>query len=84
VTDKNHKRRIIVDGRAFDSINTAARAFGLSRNTVDSGASLLLLELSPDVRPWRMMDSLDCDGNLCRLAAPHDAGRYVAEAVSRE
>jgi hypothetical protein len=35
VTDKTHKRRINVEGRAFDSIESAARAFGLSRNTVD-------------------------------------------------
>ena len=35
MTDKTHKSQIIVDGRAFDSINSAARSFGLSRNTVD-------------------------------------------------
>ena len=35
MTDNNHNRRITVDGRAFDSIESAARAFGLSRNTVD-------------------------------------------------
>jgi hypothetical protein len=35
VIDKNHKRKIIVDGREFHSINSAADAFGLSRNTVD-------------------------------------------------
>lgn len=35
MTDKIHKRKIIVDGREFDSINSAAIAFGLSRNTVD-------------------------------------------------
>jgi len=35
VTENTHKRRIIVDGRAFDSIESAAFAFGLSRNTVD-------------------------------------------------
>lgn len=35
MTDKIHKRQITVDGRDFDSIESAARAFGLSRNTVD-------------------------------------------------
>src|SRR6516164_3815771 len=35
VTDKNRKSQIVVDGHAFDSIESAARAFGLSRNTVD-------------------------------------------------
>lgn len=35
MTDNNQKRPIIVDGRAFDSINSAASAFGVSRNTVD-------------------------------------------------
>lgn len=35
MTDKIHKRKIIVNGREFDSINSAACAFGLSRNTFD-------------------------------------------------
>jgi hypothetical protein len=35
VSSKSVKRPISVDGRAFDSVQSAARAFGLSRNTVD-------------------------------------------------
>lgn len=35
MTDPAPKRKIIVDGREFDSINSAALAFGLSRNTID-------------------------------------------------
>ena len=35
MTDKIHKRKIIVNGREFDSIGGAASTFGLSRNTVD-------------------------------------------------
>jgi len=35
VIDRVSKRTIIVDGREFDSINVAALAFGLSRNTLD-------------------------------------------------
>lgn len=35
MTAKSNKRKIIIDGREFDSINSAAIAFGLSRNTVD-------------------------------------------------
>jgi hypothetical protein len=33
--DNNHYRRIIVDARDFNSLESAARSFGLSRNTVD-------------------------------------------------
>lgn len=35
MTDNSNKRKIIVEGREFDSIQSAAFAFGLSRNTVD-------------------------------------------------
>lgn len=35
MTNRIQNRKIIVDGREFDSINSAALAFGLSRNTVD-------------------------------------------------
>src|SRR5258706_4759156 len=35
VNDNNHNRKIIVDGRNFNSIESAASFFGLSRNTVD-------------------------------------------------
>ena len=35
MTDRIQKRRIVVNGREFDSLDSAARAFGLSRNTVD-------------------------------------------------
>jgi len=35
VTTKSNKRKIIIQGREFDSIQSAASAFGLSRNTVD-------------------------------------------------
>lgn len=35
VTDNNHKRQITIDGREFNSIESAAKAFRLSRNTVD-------------------------------------------------
>lgn len=35
MTGKANKRPIVVAGREFDSIESAARAFGLSRNTVD-------------------------------------------------
>jgi hypothetical protein len=35
LTDNSNKRKIIVQGREFDSIQSAASAFGLSRNTVD-------------------------------------------------
>src|SRR5262245_20412303 len=30
-----NRRRVIINGREFDSIQSAARAFGLSRNTLD-------------------------------------------------
>ena len=32
---KSNKRKIIIEGRKYDSVQSAARAFGLSRNTVD-------------------------------------------------
>jgi len=32
---KSNKRQITIEGREFDSIQSAASAFGLSRNTVD-------------------------------------------------
>jgi hypothetical protein len=35
VTHRIRKRQIVVNGREFDSIGSSARAFGLSRNTVD-------------------------------------------------
>lgn len=35
MTDRIQKRQIVVNGREFDSLGSAARAFGLSRNTVD-------------------------------------------------
>ena len=35
MTTKTNKRKIIVNGREFDSIGSAANAYGLSRNTVD-------------------------------------------------
>jgi len=35
MTTKSNKRRIIIEGREFDSLQSAARAYGLSRNTVD-------------------------------------------------
>lgn len=35
MTGKSNKRRIIIQGREFDSIQSAANVFGLSRNTVD-------------------------------------------------
>lgn len=35
MTDRIQKRQTVVNGREFDSLDGAARAFGLSRNTVD-------------------------------------------------
>nr|MBC8553369.1 zinc-ribbon domain-containing protein [Candidatus Brocadiales bacterium] len=35
MTSKSNKRKIIIEGREFDSIQSASSAFGLSRNTVD-------------------------------------------------
>jgi hypothetical protein len=35
LTAKSNKRKIIIKGREFDSINSAAITFGLSRNTID-------------------------------------------------
>ncbi len=35
MTATSNKRKIIIEGREFDSISSAAIAFGLSRNTVD-------------------------------------------------
>ena len=35
VTAKSNKRRIIIDGREYDSIQSAASTFGMSRNTLD-------------------------------------------------
>ena len=35
MTDKTHKRKTIINGREFDSLESAARTFGMSRNTVD-------------------------------------------------
>jgi len=35
MTAKSNKRQITIEGREFDSIQSAASAFGLSRNTVD-------------------------------------------------
>ena len=35
VSNRFRKRQIIVDGREFDSLESAGRAYGLSRNTVD-------------------------------------------------
>ncbi len=35
MTDKIHKRQITVNGREFASLESAARTYGLSRNTVD-------------------------------------------------
>ena len=35
MTAKSNKRNVIIEGREFDSINSAAIAFGLSRNTID-------------------------------------------------
>lgn len=35
MTTKSNKRKIIINGRKFDSLESAARTFGISRNTVD-------------------------------------------------
>lgn len=35
MTTKSNKRKIIINGREFDSLESAAHAFGISRNTVD-------------------------------------------------
>jgi hypothetical protein len=35
VTSKINKRKIVVDGRDFDSLEAAARTYGMSRNTLD-------------------------------------------------
>lgn len=35
MVDRSKNRKIVVNGRAFDSLESAARAFGMSRNTVD-------------------------------------------------
>lgn len=65
MTDSIFKRNIIVDGREFDSINSAALAFGLSRNTVDYRLS----------KGWTPEQALGLE------ARPSHAGRTPGVAV---
>ena len=63
--DEVQKRKLIVNGREFGSLDSAARAFGLSRNTVD----------------YRLLKGWTPEQALGQEPRPHYAGRTAGVAV---